>query len=71
MITADCRSGKLLCGDCKSMLIERVNDSFAAHAERKEKVREWAESRIVEALPDGFDPHAVVPGRDGDAPPGP
>ena len=70
-ITGDCRSGKLLCGDCKSMLIERVNDSFAAHAERKEKAREWAESCIVEALPEGFDPHAVVAGRDGDAPPGP
>jgi tryptophanyl-tRNA synthetase len=66
-ITGDCRSGKLLCGDCKSMLIERVNDSFAAHAERKAKAREWAESCIVEALPDGFDPHAVVPGRDGEA----
>ncbi|MCI4356441.1 MAG: tryptophan--tRNA ligase [Thermoplasmata archaeon] len=70
-ITGDCRSGKLLCGDCKSMLIERVNGSFAAHAERKAKAREWAESRIVEALPDGFDPHAVVPSRGGETPPSP
>ena len=55
-ITQDCRSGALLCGDCKSMLIDRVNSWFAGQSARKEKAREWAESTIVETLPDGFDP---------------
>ena len=60
-ITADCRSGALLCGDCKSMLIDRVNSSFAEHARLKEKAREWSESVIVEELPKGFDPRRAPP----------
>jgi tryptophanyl-tRNA synthetase len=51
-ITADCRSGALLCGDCKGNLIERVNGFLEEHRERREKVRSWAESAILEAAPD-------------------
>jgi tryptophanyl-tRNA synthetase len=54
-ITNDCRSGALLCGDCKMNLIGRVNTEFARHREAREKVRDVVESTIVEALPEGFD----------------
>lgn len=50
-ITDDCRSGALMCGDCKANLIERVTGFLADQAERKEKVRDWAESTIIEAPP--------------------
>ena len=52
-ITRDCRSGALLCGDCKEQLIERVTGFLAEHAERREKAAEWADSAIVERPPDG------------------
>jgi tryptophanyl-tRNA synthetase len=61
-ITNDCRSGALLCGDCKGMLIERVNGEFADHRVRREKAREWAESTIVEQVPMGVDPRRGGPG---------
>ncbi|MFZ0830190.1 MAG: hypothetical protein WAN40_03525, partial [Thermoplasmata archaeon] len=47
-ITAGCRSGALLCGDCKSRLIVRVQDFLGEHAKRKEAVRSTAESLILE-----------------------
>ncbi len=50
-ITADCRSGKLLCGDCKANLIERVNGFLAAHEARRPAARELAESVILETAP--------------------
>ncbi len=50
-LTADCRSGALLCGDCKSRLLERVQPFLRDHAERREKVKEWAESTIVTEAP--------------------
>lgn len=50
-ITDGCRAGTLLCGECKEMLIDRVHGFLAAHAERRERVKEWAESTIVERPP--------------------
>jgi tryptophanyl-tRNA synthetase len=50
-ITRDCRSGALLCGDCKSELLERVQGFFEQHAVAREKVRDWAESTIVTEAP--------------------
>jgi tryptophanyl-tRNA synthetase len=50
-ITAGCRSGALLCGDCKSQLLERVHAFFRAHAVAREKVKDWAESTIVTEAP--------------------
>ncbi len=50
-ITRTCRSGELLCGDCKARLIERVHGFYAQHAEAREKVKDWAESTIVTVAP--------------------
>lgn len=50
-ITADCRSGALLCGDCKAMLIERVDGFLSAHNARRAAARDVAESLIVESPP--------------------
>jgi tryptophanyl-tRNA synthetase len=50
-LTADCRSGALLCGDCKGQLLERIHPFYRAHAERREKAKEWAESAIVTEAP--------------------
>ncbi len=47
-VTAGCRSGALLCGDCKSRLVVRVNDFLQEHAKRKEAVVGTAESLILE-----------------------
>lgn len=51
-VTRDCRSGALMCGDCKGRLGERVHDFLRDHAERREKVRDWAEAAIIERPPD-------------------
>jgi len=50
-ITADCRSGALLCGDCKSALLERVHGFLREHAAAREKAKDWAESAIVTEAP--------------------
>ena len=55
-ITDDCRSGALLCGDCKGHLIERVNGFLEAHRERREGLRDLAESIIIESPPPGAPP---------------
>jgi tryptophanyl-tRNA synthetase len=50
-VTRTCRSGELLCGDCKGQLIERVQKFYTEHAAAREKVKEWAESTIVTTPP--------------------
>ncbi len=50
-ITEGCRSGKLLCGECKSQLLERVHHFYREHAVAREKAKEWAESTIITAAP--------------------
>jgi tryptophanyl-tRNA synthetase len=50
-VTRTCRSGELLCGDCKGQLIERVHKFYEEHAAAREKVKDWAESTIVTAPP--------------------
>ena len=50
-MTADCRSGALLCGECKSQVLERVHGFYRHHAEAREKVKSWAESTIVTSAP--------------------
>jgi len=52
-ITEECRSGKLLCGDCKSNLIGRVQTFLVDHAERRERVADLAASLIIEQAPPG------------------
>jgi tryptophanyl-tRNA synthetase len=60
-VTADCRSGAMLCGECKGKLLERIHPFFAAHAERREKAREYAESLILERPPDATRPENGPP----------
>ena len=55
-ITRDCRSGALLCGDCKGHLIERVQSFLKEHDVRREKTREIAESLIIESAPERGNP---------------
>ena len=50
-ITRTCRSGELLCGDCKGQLIERVHGFYERHAAAREKAKDWAESVIVTEAP--------------------
>ncbi len=50
-ITRQCRSGELLCGDCKGQLLERVHRFYREHEEAREKAKAWAESTIVTAAP--------------------
>jgi tryptophanyl-tRNA synthetase len=50
-VTAGCRSGSLLCGECKSQLLERVHAFYRRHGEAREKVKDWAESTIVTSAP--------------------
>ncbi|MFY9717647.1 MAG: tryptophan--tRNA ligase [Thermoplasmata archaeon] len=50
-VTDDCRSGALLCGECKGRLIERVHGFYTEHAVAREKAKEWAESAIVTDAP--------------------
>ncbi|MEM0128888.1 MAG: tryptophan--tRNA ligase [Thermoplasmata archaeon] len=46
-ITRDCRSGALLCGDCKGELIERVQAFYERHRAAREAWRDRAGSLIV------------------------
>ena len=50
-ITDDCRSGALLCGDCKGRLIEKVGPFLEGHRAAREKAKEWAESTIITGPP--------------------
>ncbi|HTT25973.1 MAG TPA: tryptophan--tRNA ligase [Thermoplasmata archaeon] len=50
-ITNDCRSGTLLCGECKGRLIERVGPFLAEHAAARERAKGWLESTIIEHAP--------------------
>jgi tryptophanyl-tRNA synthetase len=50
-ITADCRSGALLCGDCKGQVLERIHPFYRAHAEARERAQDWAETAIVTKAP--------------------
>ncbi len=50
-ITADCRSGKMLCGECKSQLLERVHAFYREHDLARERVKDWAESTVVTSAP--------------------
>ncbi len=52
-ITDDCRSGRMLCGECKGQLLERIHASFARHAAAREQVKSWAHATIVTAPPPG------------------
>jgi len=50
-ITQNCRSGALLCGDCKAALIPRIEAFYERQHAAREATREWAESRIITQPP--------------------
>ena len=50
-VTAGCRSGALLCGECKSQLLERIHAFFRAHELARERVKDWSESTIITSAP--------------------
>ena len=52
-ITRTCRSGELLCGECKSRLAPRVVRFLPEHAERRREVDAWLDSRIEDGPPPG------------------
>jgi tryptophanyl-tRNA synthetase len=60
-VTEGCRSGTLLCGECKSQLVDRAQEFLADHRARREKVRDWAESVILEPAPDSTGPEGGPP----------
>jgi tryptophanyl-tRNA synthetase len=60
-ITRDCRSGAMLCGECKGKLTERVLPFLAAHAARREELRPTAESLILETAPGSTDRNGGPP----------
>lgn len=50
-VTRDCRSGALLCGDCKGEILERIHAFYRAHGEAREKVRGEVDPLIVTTPP--------------------
>lgn len=55
-VTAGCRSGTLLCGECKERLLGRVHPFFAEHQARREKAREHLDDLIIDAASEGPPP---------------
>jgi tryptophanyl-tRNA synthetase len=54
-VTADCRSGAMLCGECKGLLLERIHRFYAEHAVAREKAKSWAADTVVKAPPAGHE----------------
>jgi len=54
-VTEDCRSGKMLCGECKGLLLERIHRFYREHAAAREKVKDWAEATIITSAPKGLE----------------
>jgi tryptophanyl-tRNA synthetase len=50
----DCKSGKLLCGDCKGMLATRVRKYIVQHQSRREKAKDMIDEFIVEDVEGGL-----------------
>ncbi len=50
-ITAGCRSGSLLCGECKGQILERIHTFYREHEVARNRAKEWAESVIVTEAP--------------------
>lgn len=60
-VTAGCRSGALLCGECKQRLIGRVLPFLEEHARRRESLRDTAEKLILEGVPGATGPTGGPP----------
>lgn len=46
-IREDCRSGQLICGDCKRMLAERVKRFLEEHQRKREKAKDMLQSFMI------------------------
>jgi tryptophanyl-tRNA synthetase len=57
-ITKDCKSGALLCGDCKGKLIPRVTSFLEQHAKDRATVDAWADSTVIRS---GHEPAPARP----------
>ena len=53
-IYEDCKSGRLLCGDCKMMLASRTKKYIARLRDKREKAREAIDDFIVEDVSGGL-----------------
>jgi tryptophanyl-tRNA synthetase len=60
-VTAGCRSGALLCGECKERLIGRVLPFLEEHARKRESLRGTAEKLILESAPGSTGPEGGPP----------
>ncbi len=47
-ITRTCRSGELLCGECKSRLVPRITKFLEEHHTAREKAKEWIQGTLVD-----------------------
>jgi tryptophanyl-tRNA synthetase len=52
-VTRDCRSGALLCGDCKGRILDRIHPFLEEHARARDRAKDYAESLIIEHAPKG------------------
>jgi tryptophanyl-tRNA synthetase len=43
----ECKSGEIICGDCKKMLAERVKKFLREHQKKREKARDIAERFFI------------------------
>ncbi len=50
----DCTSGRLLCGDCKTLLAARVREFIERHQDKREKAKETIDDFIVEDIEGGL-----------------
>ncbi|MDE1819227.1 MAG: tryptophan--tRNA ligase [Euryarchaeota archaeon] len=55
-ITRTCRSGELLCGECKGRLVPRVEAFLAQQREQRAEVEKWIDSAIERDAPTGSTP---------------
>jgi tryptophanyl-tRNA synthetase len=46
-IEKECRSGEIICGDCKTLLTERVNKFLAKHQKEREKAKNIVEDFFI------------------------
>lgn len=52
-ITRTCKSGELLCGDCKARLIPRITTFLEEHKAKRAAVETWIDGAIVDGRPSG------------------
>jgi tryptophanyl-tRNA synthetase len=46
-LNSDCRTGKIMCGECKNLLFEKVWKFLEEHQKRREKAKDVIEDFFV------------------------